>query len=221
MEGNIMPLSNDELNSAHRIFNYVDSLVDYYGHKTLDGVARLISENRWIMFPVFNITSITEGKTYPTPNIFFSFEDRFIISDDGNGRPEADYLGLTCHNDGAMIWLNNTLRHERLAQTLILNIQGLGDTWNIYVTQKVKTSYKDNVPKYKTLFHEKPSTVTIPWIQQSIRASDNQLLRRGEIYDDEPVLWSKTVFTIMKKFNTESFDEDIVDLFNTFKGFLN
>lgn len=209
-------LSSQELASAHRIYNHVDKIVNYYGHKTLDEVAQFVSENRWIMFPVLGIDSLREGTTSPVPNIYVSREDEII--DDGHGRTDG-YVGLTYHNVEAMAHLWDILKYPiKKGSVLLREIKNLNDDWSVSVVHKISSDAPGSLPHYKTFRWQKPSNTSLDSIKQNLMDSDQALPRKGDIctMSGNPILWAVTIFTIDKPTVPSSFDVDVKEIFDVF-----
>lgn len=212
-------LSRDEYESAHRIFNYVEGLIGpYYGKKTLDQAMGFVSENRWIMFPVPGINSLREGTTLPMPNVFVSFND--IIQDNGKGLCNA-YTGVTYHNVEAMAAFHSLLIRKRKSTSLLQILSGLDNTWDVEVQHKTKTDCPNSVPRYNTFRSFKP-TVSSEKLRKAITDSNKALLQKGDSYPDtgNPVLWSVTIFSVIKSVTVKTFDADIIQAFKLFTQLL-
>lgn len=210
-------LSQSELEATHRIFNHVDSVVNYYGPKTLDETAEFVSENRWIMFPVLGIDSLREGANMPVPNVFLSM-DGSDIADDGNGRSTGS-VGLTYHNVTAMAHLHDIFRHKRTKGSVLMRcIQNLSDEWAVEAVHKIKSDSVESVPRYKVFRSGEPSVVTLNSIQQAIADSDQNLPRKGDICEisGNPIIWAVTILIIEKPISPETFDQDLKEIFDIF-----
>ena len=210
-------LTQEEISASHRVYNHVEGMVHYYGPKTVDDVIPLTSLNRWIVFPVKNIDSVQEARSHPAPNVYVHFYDG-EISDDGAGRPVASWLGVTCHNDGAMTWLGDFLdpRRRRRNSFLLSLLQGLSDGFSVNVTHKV-SDCPNGTPKYDVMFSECPSNVTIEWIRDSIRESDRQLPPVGSVYRTGNIVLGRiTVFGIEVQADAGTFDDCIREAFDFF-----
>lgn len=209
-------LSADELKATHRIFNHVDQVVNYYGHKTLDETAQYVSENKWIMFPASNITSLREGTTYPLPNVFVSPDDE-EISDDGDGRITG-WIGFTYHNVEAMEALRAILRRPMSrGKVLLRELEILSDDWSVQSVHKIKTDSEKSTPKYSSVRSIAPSAVTIDAIGRAIDESDRTLPRKGDLYANQnPILWAVTTFSVERWTTPTIFDKDIRKAFDMF-----
>ena len=210
-------LSTTEQNATHRIFNHVDSIVNYYGHKTLDQAIGYVSENRWIMFPVRGINSLREGAELPLLNVYVSMNGEDII-DDGNGRPTG-YAGLTFHNAGSMDQLKGILKRPKTkGSKLIQVIHSLDDTWELGSVHKIKSEVHNSTPHYDPQPFFIPSVATIDAIKNSIIISDLNLPALGDIYykTGNPVQSRITIFSIEKETDPDTFDDDIKEIFDVF-----
>lgn len=210
-------LSSAELAAAHRIFNHVDDVVNYYGPKTLDEVELFVSENRWIMFPVLGINSLREGATSPVPNVFVSMDGK-DITDDGQGRATG-YVGMTYHNVEAMAHLWDIFRHARTkGNVLIKAIHGLSDRWGVEAVHKISSDAPGSLPHYDLFRNQKPSKATLDTIKKSLEDSDQNLPRKGDIckISGNPILWAVTIFTVEKHTDPSMFDTDMKEIFDIF-----
>ncbi len=207
-------LSQDELQAAKRIYNRVNDLTNnYYGKKIAASVKDFVSSNRWIMFPVNNVTSLREGASHPVPNVFISFED--IIVDNQCGQVNG-WVGLTYNNSESMLWLHESLRPKK-AEHFLKILSGLTSDWIVEISQKIKTNFQDNTPKYHQAV--KPinaSSATAEAIKTAIKNSDVQLPKRGDDYDSEPVLNAITMVSVLKETTVQTFDSDIKNVFELF-----
>lgn len=212
-------LSQSELESTHRIFNHVDEIVNYYGHKTIDETALFVSTNRWIMFPVRGIESLREGTNLPVPNVFVGKGDpEENIDDDGNGRMTG-WIGLTFHNSAAMSHLDYILKRPRTKGTVFLRcVQGLSDDWSVDVTHKIKTGYEKSTPHYKVFRSLIPSKSSLDSIHQALIDSDQSLPGLGDVFEDNGlgINGRITVFSLEKETNPGSFDRDVKEIFDIF-----
>jgi hypothetical protein len=206
-------LTQEEISATHRIFNHVESLIGpYYGRKTVDEAKEYVSANRWIMFPAFNITSLREGTTYPIPNVFVSFENE--VRDNRTGQVDG-WIGVTCNNSDAMLWLKDTLRKKSPYLMNILN--NIGDEWSVEIQQKIKTDYYESTPYYETIQEFKPSIVTPDDINAGIDMSNKHLPQQGDSYkQSHSVLSAITVFTVLKTTTIRTFDDDVKKAFDLF-----
>ena len=207
-------LTQNELQAAKRIYNRVNDLTNnYYGKKTADIVKDFVSSNRWIMFPVNNVTSLREGASHPVPNVFISFED--IIVDDQNGKVNG-WIGLTYNNSESMLWLHDILCPQK-AEHFLKILNGLTSDWIVEISQKIKTNFQDNTPKYHQAVQPiNATTATVAAIKTSIKNSDTQLPKRGDDYDSEPVLNAITMVSVLKETNVHTFDSDVKNVFELF-----
>jgi hypothetical protein len=213
-------INQDEYDATHRIFNNVERIVGpYYGRRTWDETARFVSENRWIMFPVSNVESLRDGTVYPLPNVFVSAWPE--IQDDGAGRVNG-WLGFTYHNVGAMEALYSIIDPRRRNRHLpFLNILSSLD-FPIEIQRKTKTDSPNSTPRYEPFQQLDPSTVTTNQIMDAIEESNRTLLRQGDPYPESgnPVIWSVTIFTVIKETVPATFDEDIKNAFGAFQQLL-
>jgi hypothetical protein len=209
-------LNQAELSATHRIFNLVELLIGpYYGHQTLDITKEYVSGNKWIMFPEKSVQSLREGANFPTPNIFISFDEGKDIQDDSTGKVNGN-IGLTYHNVEAMIWLDSTLKRKSKGTTLVNLINNLGPDWVLEIQHKIKTNSPDSVPRYSTYDTLNTSTVTREQIRQCIADSNQSLLRAGDTYSGNPVLWNVTVFVLYKQITEATFNIDVKKAFDLF-----
>lgn len=208
-------LSTKEVKATQRIFNRVDRLSGgYYGRKVESEAAKFVSLNRWIMFPVHNVSSLREGTKFPAPNIFVFF-DGDVVSDDEDGRV-GGYIGVTYNNVEAMAWLLKILRPAN-SSPFISVVNSLGPEWYFRVQQKIKTVFKDNTPRYRDMWAVKSDSLTVSDIKKAIADSNSRIIQPNDFYEDEPVLWCVTVVSIDKGTRPEVFDGDArtaFDLFN-------
>jgi hypothetical protein len=216
-------LTQDELESVHRIFNRVVSIVGnkhkgYHTKKTLEDSREFVSGNRWIMFPVANIMSLREGVESPTPNVYISFPDE--ITDDGKGNVIDGWIGLTYNNSGAMVWLNQLLT-KRNSSAFLKIVNDLNQDWTVEVSKKIKLNHRDTVPVYETVTREPADKATLQSITNSIKLSDSALYHRDSIHPDGIVQWSITNFQFWKGTVTDTFQDDVVKCFDTFFAALN
>jgi hypothetical protein len=210
-------MSSTELAATHRIFNHVDSLVNYYGHKTLDEAALFVSENRWIMFPVRGINSLREGATSPVPNVFVSMDGE-DISDDGTGRVTG-YVGMTYHNVEAMAHLWDIFKHRKTKGTVLMNtIHRLSDEWQVKAIHKINSDAPGSLPHYDIFRAQNPSVTTLDSIKSSLADSDIGLPQKGDIckISGNPILWAVTIFDIEKETDPSIFDRDVKEIFDIF-----
>lgn len=213
-------LTDEEVSTAKRIFDNVNTLANgYYGHKTLEEIKKYVSMNRWIMFPVSNIESKSEGASFGAPNMFVSFDQEEIV-DNGRGQAEA-YVGVTYGNSTSMLWLNDTLRRAAKRNRFIPLVNGLGSDWYTYISKKVHFGHQNRVPSYYTESESECSTVTADDIRAAISLSDNSLYRRGEIVDDEEVVDCISVFSVETETTVDSFNICAKKAFEIFQAFLN
>lgn len=210
-------ITTDEEVSAHRIFNYVDSLIGgYYGQQTQAQVREFVSLNRWIMFPVKGITSLREGAEMPVPNCFIWFPDE-EIRDNEAGIPKMGHMGLTYHNSGAMAAFHHHLQHKSKGLKAVLD--DFGSKWSIEIQHKTKTDCKDSSPHYKTYraFKSGRSMDTMD-LSTAFFHSDKSLLEKGDIYPETgtPVIWSVSIFVVTKPVSILTFDQDVKKVFKAF-----
>jgi hypothetical protein len=222
-------LSRDEYDAVYRIFRHVENLIGpYYGFKTRQQIEGFASLNRWIMFPVHGVDNLREGTIYPLPNVFVSTEP--TIQDDGAGRVNG-WLGFTYHNVEAMLSLYDILRKTSTQLEFMeiisrlrrrFEVTELSDEWSLEIQRKTKTDYQASTPKYDTFKAFKPSEIikagNLDLIKQAIKDSDKTLLQKGDEYPEtgNPVLWSVTIFTVVKETAPEYFDADIQQAFSSF-----
>jgi hypothetical protein len=211
-------ISQSEGSAAHRIFNHVDELRPYHGHKTLDQALEYVSLNRWIMFPVKGINSLREGTDCPMPNVFVAFDDE-VIQDDGTGKVTEGFMGVTFHNVSSMVNFDEILKRKSKSQKFMEILRSFHDDWSIEIQRKTSTNCPGSTPQYdvfEPVF--KPSQVTVPQLINARRSSDQTLLQFGDTYPitGNPVMWSVTIFTITKETNQGVFDADIMQCFDAF-----
>lgn len=207
-------LTKDEINATHRIFNHVNELNNgYYGHKTVNEAKKFVSQNRWIMFPVYNVPSLREGATFPAPNVYIAFYDD-DISAHSNGRTDG-WIGLTYGNTESMLWLGDILRKKNISY-FINNINILGSGWIVSIDQKIKTNFQDNTPVYRNISQFDTHIVIADDIKKAISASNADLIKQGEFYNNEIVLWCVTIFSVIKETKVMEFDNDIKSIFDLF-----
>ena len=212
-------LTESEVEATHRIFNHVDNISEaYYGKKTQNQAKKFVSQNRWIMFPVHNVTSLREGTMFPAPNVYVSFDGE-EVADDGDGRVNG-WVGVTYNNTESMTWLGEVLKYKN-ASLFTESIQSLGPNWIAFVEQKIKTNYQDNTPIYKTIKKFDAESVTALDIQNAIKLSNGHLLRPGDDYEGEPVLWCVTVFSVCRHVSEATFDQEVKVAFDFFVNALN
>jgi hypothetical protein len=210
-------ISQEEYEAVHRIFNYVEGLVGpYYGSKTIDETMELVSNNRWIMFPVKNVTSLREGVEYPTPNVFLA-ADAEEINDNGTGKISGN-IGVTYHNVMSMAVLREKLKWKASKESLLQIVKGIPEDWNVEIVHKTKTDTNESTPQYDIFKSFKPSEVTMELLRSTIYDSDTHLLVKDDIYPKTgtPVLWSVTVLVVSKPVTLESFDIDAKQVFKVF-----
>jgi hypothetical protein len=210
-------LSIEEQNAVHRIFNHVDSLINYYGHKTLDQAIQYVSENRWIMFPVRGINSIKEGKEMALPNIYITTEKE-EIRDNGMGRITGS-IGMTYHNDNAMKHLREIIKRPKsMGQKLTKIISVLNNNWEAGATHKVKTECHESVPHYDPQPFISVSVLTVDAVKTAIENSDWALPALGDTYHrtGNPVKSRITVYSIEKPTDPSMFDNDVKEIFDVF-----
>ena len=211
-------LTREEKSSTYRIFNHVNDISEnYYGRKTMDETNSFVSLNRWIMFPAYNVASLRDGAGFPAPNLYISCDD-VIVADD-YGRVNG-WIGITYGNTQAMIWLHQLLKDKNVTNFIQL-INNLGDKRAVSIEQKIKTGFYDNTPIYKSIEKFNASIVTDIDIKNSIKNSNAKLIRPGEMYDDESVIWCVTVFNIYKETFVSDFDNDVKIGFDFFNKILN
>jgi hypothetical protein len=207
-------ISQEEYSATHRIFNHVERLVGpYYGRKSIDQAMEYVSANRWIMFPVNGITSLRDGTVYPMPNVFIYRDDELL--DNGQGKMDG-CIGVTYHNVEAMIAFRDMLKRK---STQLLNIlSGFSDDWSVEIQHKTKTDCVDSVPNYNTFRAFKPSGLTADIIRNAIDDSDSSLPEKGTPYcrTGNPILWSVTIFVVVKPVTVETFDADVKKIFDVF-----
>ena len=212
-------LSQEELNATYRIYNHVEELVGpYYGHKTHDDIEDFASLNRWIMFPKNGITNLREGTMYPLPNVFVSTDP--LLEDDGAGRVNG-WVGFTYHNVDAMLAFYEMLRRPSKKLALRNVLISLDTDWSIEIQRKTKTDFKESTPLYDTFKAFKSPEIfqeDVDLIKKAIIDSNKTLLQFGDDYPEtgNPVLWSVTVFTVIKKTTVATFDADIKKAFDSF-----
>jgi len=207
-------LTKEELTAAHLIYNRVSHLTqNYYGNRTQDVVHKFVSENRWVMFPEYHFGSLREAVTYPVPNVYISFPNG-VVTSDLVGRVDG-WIGLTFNNAESMLWLNEILR-VRNADFFISVLKGMDLPWLVEVQQKIKTNYKDNTPRYETIHKCDAPYVSAEFIKEAVMQSNEKLPKVGEYYQDEPVLWAVTVFSVSKKITTVDFDPSVERAFELF-----
>jgi hypothetical protein len=170
------------------------------------------------LFPKNGIDTLREGALYPLPNVFVSVED--IIRDDDSGRVDG-WLGFTYHNVEAMQAFYDILKRKTQRAVLHDIIMELNDAWSIEIQRKTKTDCPGNTPKYATFKAFKPSELVdenMELIKETIKDSNRTLLQYGDEYPEtgNPVLWSVTIFTVIKKTNPSVFDGHMKDTFNAF-----
>lgn len=215
-------LTQDELKAAQRIFNNVNTLCgNYFGRKTIGEIQKFVSLNRWIMFPVFNVGSLREGASYPAPNIYVAFDGDIV--DDGKGHAESE-IGVTYNNTESMLWLDRVLKVNN-APFFISTLNGLGPDWGVNISQKIKTTFKDNTPEYRTIETFDASTVTIDDIKKGISKSNSMLLQSGDDYPFpdghlEPVIWCVTIFNVSINSGVNTFDRYSKEAFDLFMRIL-
>lgn len=210
-------ISKDEQIASQRIFNHVEDLIGpYYGHKTLADSQNYVSENRWIMFPEYHITSLREGTTYPMPNVFLSFPGD--ISDTGKGRVSSGCIGLTYNNVEAMLGLRDILKRTSKNTLLMSLIKSLDSAWFVEIQHKIKVNCKESAPRYSTHASFKPTAVTVRDLVDGIKDSDNNRLKVGDSHplDGNPVLWDVTCFCVFKDTDEAHFDADVQSTFSMF-----
>ena len=210
-------LSSQELAATHRIYNHVDSVVNYYGRKTLDETALFVSENRWIMFPVLGIDSLREGATSPVPNVFVCM-DGDDIDDDGQGKSTGG-IGLTYHNVAAMAQLGSIFKRPRTrGSVLMAAIHGLSDDWQVRVEHKISSDAPGSVPHYDLFRSQKPSKTTLDSLKKALEDSDKALPRKDDIckFSGNPILWAVTILVISKETDPTTFDVDAKEIFDIF-----
>jgi len=207
-------LSSQELSAAHRIFRRVDNISGgYYGYRTEAQVKKYVSQNRWIMFPVYNVPSLREGATFPAPNVYISF-NRDEIKDNGDGQVNG-WVGVTYNNVEAMLWLREILR-VRNAPYFINTLNALSQGWHVYSGHKIKTNYKDNTPVYNNIETIDARTVDITGIKSALKKSDGTTLQQGMTYLGEPVIWCVSVLNASIETNESKFDKDVKEAFDLF-----
>jgi hypothetical protein len=210
-------ISRDEQAATQRIFNHVEDIIGpYYGHKTLSDAQNYVSENKWIMFPEYHITSLREGTVLPVPNIFLSFPEDIV--DDGVGGVPEGCIGLTYNNVESMIGLRDILKRTKKSTLFMSILKALGDTWTVEIQHKTKVNFKESTPRYSTHLDFKPSRVSVTDLADGIDDSDHNLLKRGDPHplDGNPVLWDVTSFCVYKNTGGVCFDPDVKKSFSMF-----
>jgi len=206
-------LTKQEIVVTNRIFNHTDDISDgYYGQKTIAATKGFVSQNYWIMFPVFNVNSLREGATFPTPNVYISFADD-EIKDDNEGRVDGR-VGVTYGNVDSMKWLGEVLRVKN-APYFIKTLNAM-EGWSVNVYQKIKTNFRDNTPIYKVMESFDAKDVTAMEIKTAIKNSNDNLLKVGDTYDGELILWCVTVFSVEVQTSADDFDEKMKKAFDLF-----
>jgi len=222
-------LTKSEIASAKRIVNRTIAIANnvsnskmygsgvrpnYYGRdKTTAEVKDFVSTNRWIMFPVHNVTSLREGASNPTPNVYISFKDE--ITDDGNGAPTG-WIGLTYNNQMAMEWLKEVLS-PKYSPAFMAILNGLKDPWCVEVAEKIKVCHYKHIPEYEPVRAYDPRTITVQDIKDGLQYSNDRLLRPGQYYKDAyEVEGAITIFGVHRHTDPSDFDtraEEAFDLF--------
>jgi hypothetical protein len=213
--------TNEEKQSIYRIFNHIDNLCgNYHGQKTFVEAQKFASLNRWLMYSHKTILSLRDGVKAPYPNIFISpeSEDR-----------ENEILGNDhgCIEGSIGVTYGNTDSFERFLEIkrkkpvkLIESINELSAGWEVWISQKIKTEFPENTPVYRGIKGFSGSSVTIPDIEKAISDSNNDLLKKGEFYKDEEVLWCVTIISIERETYYTQFDKDIKEAFSLFEKLL-
>lgn len=204
-------LSNDELIAALRIFNRTTNIVrkthpNYHGKKFLHDIKNYVSSNRWIMFPVANVTSREEGVNSPTPNVSMAFMNG-CITDNTVGQAETT-MGLVFGNNGAMQWLWQILRKPSNTNSFMELLNGLNDAWKVSIDHKIHYDFFGEAPTYETMHSYLAPTITADDIRSGITSSDNSR--------PTGVLNVITIFQVYKESIPESFDADVIKIFDLF-----
>lgn len=215
--------TNEEKKAIHRIFNHVDNLCsNYHGQKSPEEALKFASLNRWVMYPHKTVLSLRDGAQAPFPNIYIGFyeyegEDITIL-DNGHGQVEG-YIGVSYGNTDSFTKFQE-LKRKKPADFMKL-VNGMNAGWRAAINQKIKTDFPDNTPVYREIKSFESSKVTIKDIDRAISKSNNDLLQRGEIYNDEEVLWCVTIFGLSRETSYVKFDNDIKEAFALFQKLLN
>lgn len=218
--------TESELKAINRIYNHTDNLTNGFfgsqkrhpGLKTQAETTEYASRNRWIMFAAPGIDSLREGAGAPFPNIYISCDEEF--QDNGNGQTDG-WVGFSFGNQSSMFGLRYMLKRKNRAASFVSFLNNLGPAWTFEVYQKYHVGTFKSTPRYLEIQGVDAGKVTLDDILDGIEVSDNSLIQRGQIVDDEEVIDCVTTIGVGSELTVSNFDQRIKEIFSIFPPILN